>query len=450
MMHDLLKTPRGMAVEILNRIESTDAYAEPLLDARLSENTFPNINDRRLITQLVYGVLRTRGRLDWIIRTYYRGNFRILNIFIKNILRTGVYQLLYTDRIPEFAAVNEAVSLAKIHHPKGARLVNAVLRNYLRGRNELVYPSSEEDPLKHVAVVHSHPRWLVKKWLDIFGLKETSAICSANNGLPSATLLVNRWKANRQQAKEELATEGIETMETVFSPDGLVISGHGSSLRETASYKKGHVLLQDEASQLIAYLLAPLPGQRVLDLCAGTGIKTTHLAGIMENKGIILAVDIKEKKLALLRELTDKAGLKIVETKVGDAAADLGVAFHEQFDRVLVDAPCSCLGTLRRNPEIKWRIRARDIKVFSDLQKRILESAAAYIKRGGTLVYSVCTVMPEENETVINDFLRRRPDFHQVPPKSIDGSMIDKQGFFRTSPNRHGMDGFFGAALVRT
>lgn len=447
----MTKTPRGMAVEILNRVELTDAYAEPLLDACLSNHYLPNIHDRRLLTQLVYGVLRMRGHLDWIIRTYYRDDPTSLNIFIKNILRTGLYQLLYTSRIPIFAVVDEAVKLAKIHHPAGASLVNAILRNYIRKREGLVYPLLEEDPLKHIAAVHSHPPWLVKRWLKIFGVEETLALCAANNDIPPATLLVNRRKVSREQAREELAAEGIETKETAFSPDGLVLAGHGSSLRETASYKKGHVLLQDEASQLIAYLFAPRPGERVLDLCAGTGVKTTHLAEIMGNAGTVLAVDIKEKKLASLRELANRLGVGIVETRAGDATADLGPAFHEQFDGVLVDAPCSGLGTLRRNPEIKWRLRARDIKVFSDLQKKMLSRAAAYVKRGGTLAYSVCTVMPEENEAVINDFLRHHTDFHLTPPLgSIDRSMIDEKGFFRTSPARHGTDGFFGAVLVRT
>jgi 16S rRNA (cytosine967-C5)-methyltransferase len=281
-------------------------------------------------------------------------------------------------------------------------------------------------------------------------MEETLALCAANNDIPPATLLVNRMKASREQAKKELATEGIETKETAFSPDGLVITGHGSSLRETASYRKGCVLLQDEASQLIALLLAPRPGDRVLDLCAGTGVKTTHLAEIMQNRGYILAVDINKRKMVSLRELAKRWGIGIVETRTGDATTDLGEALHDKFDKVLVDAPCSGLGTLRRNPEIKWRLRTRDIKVFSDLQKKMLSSAAVYVKRGGTLAYSVCTVMPEENEAVIDDFLGRHTDFHLTPPlESIDRSMIDEKGFFRTSPARHGTDGFFGVTLVR-
>ncbi len=439
-----------MAVEILNRVALTDAYAEPLLDACLSTHCLTNIHDRRLLTQLVYGVLRMQSHLDWIIGTYYRGDVNSLDIFIKNILRTGLYQLLYTSRIPIFAVVDEAVKLAKIHHPAGARLVNAILRNYLRKREDLVYPRLEEAPLEHIAVVHSHPRWLVKRWLKIFGLEGTVALCAANNEIPPITLRVNGLKVTREETRIELAKDNIEARETVFSPHGLVIAKHGPSLREMASYQKGHVLLQDEASQLIGLLAAPQPGENVLDICAGTGVKTTHLAEIMDNKGKIAAVDINAGKLASLRELAARLGIGTVETKVGDATTDMGPLWQGQFDRALVDTPCSGLGTLRRNPEIKWRLRARDLKSFSGLQKQMLHSAAACLKRGGTLVYSVCTVIPEENEAVIDDFLSHHGEFYLAPPpESIDRALIDKRGFFRTNPAIHGTDGFFGAVMVK-
>jgi 16S rRNA (cytosine967-C5)-methyltransferase len=446
----MLKTPRGIAVEILNRVALTDAYAEPLLDARLSTHDLPNIHDRRLLTQLVYGVLRTQGHLDWIIGKYYRGDVKSIDIFVKNILRTGLYQLLYTSRIPVFAVVDEAVKLTKIHHPAGAGLVNAILRNYLRKREGLVYPGLEEAPLEHIAVIHSHPRWLVERWLKIFGVEETASLCAANNEIPPMTLRVNGLKVTREGARIELAKDNIEAEETVFSPHGIVIAKHGPSLREAASYQKGYVLLQDEASQLIGLLAAPQPGENVLDICAGTGVKTTHLAEIMGNKGKIMAVDINAGKLASLRELADRLGISTVETEVGDATTDMGPLWQGQFDRALVDAPCSGLGTLRRNPEIKWRLRAQDLKTFSGLQKQMLHNAAACLKRGGTLVYSVCTIMPEENEAVIDDFLKHHCDFYPAkPPESINRALMDKWGFFRTNTAIHGTDGFFGAIMVK-
>ena len=447
----LLKTPRGITIEILNRVALTDAYAEPLLDACLSSTALNNIHDRRLLTQLVYGVLRTQGHLDWIIGTYYRGDVKSLTIFVKNILRTGLYQLLYTSRIPAFAVVDEAVKLTKIHQPASAGLVNAILRNYLRKGKGLVYPRLEEDPLEHIAIVHSHPRWLVEGWLKNLGPAETAALCAANNEIPPTTLRVNGLQATREEAGRELATDNIEAEETVFSPHGLVIAKGGLSLRETVSYQKGHVLLQDEASQLIGLLAAPQEGEHVLDLCAGTGVKTTHLAELMDNKGRITAIDINAGKLTSLRDLANRLGVDTVETLTGDATTNRGSLQPGQFDRVLVDAPCSGLGTLRRNPEIKWRLRAHDLKSLSGLQKQLLHSAAAYLKKDGMLIYSVCTVMPEENEAVIDDFLRHHHDFCLVPPPAtIDRMLIDKQGFFRTNTALHGTDGFFGAVMKKT
>jgi 16S rRNA (cytosine967-C5)-methyltransferase len=446
----MIETPRGMAVEILTRVETTDAYAEPLLDAYLSAHYLPNIHDKRLLTLLVYGVLRMRGQLDWIIGSYCRGRFFSLAPVVKNILRTGLYQLLYTNRIPVFAVVDEAVKLAKALQPENAALVNAVLRSYLRRNEEPAYPSEGEDPLGHIAVPYSHPRWLVKTWLKSLGAQETRALCSANNLMPPVSLRVNRLKGSRAQAGDELRKEGVETREAAFSPDGLIIGDASSSLRETESYRKGLIQMQDEASQLIARLAAPQPGERILDLCAGAGVKTTHLAEIMGNKGSILAVDINKKKLADLSELTKRLGVRIIEMMSADATSDMGRSLHQQFDRILVDAPCSGLGTLRRNPEIKWRLAHGDIKAFSDMQRKMLSGAPLYLKKGGVLVYSVCSVMREENEAVIEDFLRRNRNFRLAsPPEAIDKALIDDKGFFRSSPARHGTDGFFAAVLVR-
>ncbi len=446
----MIETPRGMAVEILTRVETTDAFAEPLLDAYLSASYLPNIHDRRLLTLLVYGVLRMRGQLDWIIGRHCRGRFPSLAPVLKNILRTGLYQLIYTNRIPIFAVVDEAVKLAKALQPESASLVNAVLRGYLRRKEEPAYPSEDKDLLGHIAVLHSHPRWLVKGWLKSLGAEDTRALCAANNLMPPVSLRVNRLKASRARAGEELRKEGIETRESAFSPDGLIIGDAASSLRETTSCREGLIQMQDEASQLIARLVAPQSGERILDLCAGAGVKTTHLAEIMDNEGSILAVDINEKKLAALQDLAKRMGVRIIETMAADATSDLGRAFHGQFDRILVDAPCSGLGTLRRNPEIKWRLDARDIKSFSDLQKKMLDSAPLYLKRGGVLAYSVCSVMREENEAVIEDFLSRNHDLRLVsPPAAIDKALMDDRGLFRTSPARHGTDGFFAAVMVR-
>ncbi|MBU1185234.1 MAG: 16S rRNA (cytosine(967)-C(5))-methyltransferase RsmB [Proteobacteria bacterium] len=444
-------SPRRLAVEILNRIDEAAAYAEPLLDAALSGTAFANPHDRGLLTELVYGTLRMRGRLDWIIGQLYRGDAAALETRVRNILRTGLYQLWYTDRIPPFAAVNEAVGIARKTSPAASGLVNALLRTALRKKDAIAWPDMAKDPEKAISVIHSHPRWLVERWLDEFGINETIAICRANNAVPPLALRVNSLKASREQAVAALAQEGLTVEPTAFSPDGLLLASPAVNLRETASWRKGLIRIQDEASQLIALLLSPEPGENLLDLCAGTGGKTLHLAALMENRGKIMAVDHHPGKLRLLREEAVRLGVTIVETQVADALA-LPETFRGAFDSVLLDAPCSGLGTLRRNPEIRWRLAPADLIKCMQIQKRLLRSAADCVRPGGRLIYSVCTATPEENEAVIEDLLNGRTDFTLIRSTAAQGippALIDDAGLFRTFPHRHGTDGFFAALLIR-
>ena len=444
-------SPRRLAVEILNRIDEAAAYAEPLLDAALSGTALANPHDRGLLTELVYGTLRMRGRLDWIIGQLYRGDAAALETGVQNILRTGLYQLWYTDRIPPFAAVNEAVGIARKTCPAASGLVNALLRTALRKKDAIAWPDMAKDPGKAISVIHSHPRWLVERWLDEFGIDETIAICRANNAVPPLALRVNSLKASREQAVAALAQEGLTVEPTAFSPDGLLLASPAAGLRETAPYKEGLIRIQDEASQLIALLLSPEPGESLLDLCAGTGGKTLHLAALMENRGRVTAVDLHPDKLRQLQEEAGRLGATIIETQTADAAAP-PETFRGIFDRVLLDAPCSGLGTLRRNPEIRWRLAPADLIKCMQIQKRLLRSAADCVRPGGRLIYSVCTVTPEENEAVIEDLLNGRTDFSLIKPPITGGippELIDPAGFFRSFPHRHGTDGFFAALLIR-
>jgi 16S rRNA (cytosine967-C5)-methyltransferase len=444
----VMKTPRHLAIEILNRVEEHGAFAEPLLDACLSRNHQINIHDKRLITQIVYGTLRMRGRLDWIIDQLYRGTFVSMDVCIKNLLRTGIYQLLYTERIPEFAIVDEAVEITKKTRPAGAGLVNAILRNVIRKKDDIVYPEMEKDPSLHISIVHSHPLWLVKKWIDMFGIKDTAALCRANNEIPPVILRVNTLKTTREKAREELSQDGTDVRPSVLSPDGLIVSNPVMPIRDTALFKAGHIQLQDEASQLIARLADPKEGENVLDLCAGAGGKTTHLAALMDNHGSIIAVDISKRKLEALRKNAKRLGVTIVDTQAGEARQKPGKPCHETFDKILVDAPCSGLGTLRRNPEIKWRSSPEDVTKCAVLQKAILDSAVPYLKKGGSLIYSTCTIMPEENEGVIKEFIVLHRNFICIrPPDTIDSRFVSDRGYFQSYPHRHGTDGFFGAVL---
>lgn len=440
---------RRIAVEILNRIDAEGAFAEPLLDAALSGSKIANPHDRGLLTELVYGTLRMQGRLDWIVGQLYRGDAAALETAVRNILRTGLYQLLLTDRIPPFAAVNEAVRIARDLSPGASGLVNAILRNALRKKDAIVWPDMAKAPEKAIAVLHSHPSWLVRRLLAQFDIEETIAICRANNAIPPFVLRVNTLKTSREHALAALAGAGISAETTLFSVDGIIITSSCPRLRETAPYKEGLIRIQDEASQLIGRIVAPKPGERILDLCAGAGGKTLHLAALMNNRGSITALDLHSERLRMLREEAGRLGVEIVETRTADAATPME-SLRGVFDRVLLDAPCSGLGTLRRNPEIRWRLAPADINRYMQTQKHLLKNAAECVRPGGRLVYSVCTVAPEENEIVIGDFLRNHRDFKLTPPANLPPALIDAQGYFRTSPHLQGMDGFFAALLVRS
>jgi 16S rRNA (cytosine967-C5)-methyltransferase len=444
------ETPRSLAVDILNRIDEAGLFAEPLLDQALSGSRLTNIHDRHLLTEIVYGTLRKRGRIDGIIARFYKGDMADMETGVKNILRTAVYQILFTDRIPPFAIVNEAVKIAKISHQVSSGLVNAILRNIIRRQENITDPDFSKNPAAHISQIHSHPLWLVERWLKQFGPEETLAICRANNDIPPLSVRINRLKTTREQIMADLGQSVFETRKTAFSPDGLILSGGAVPLRETPNYREGHLQIQDEASQLITCLVDPKPGMTVLDACAGAGIKASHLAERMQNRGRILALDRSGQKLKALRANMKRLGITIVETSIQDVSEDPDDALPGAVDRVLVDVPCSGLGTLRRNPEIKWRIRPADIDDFSSLQKKLLDQAARCLKRGGILVYSTCTITPEENEAVIWDFLSRSGDFHlENPPDLVPASMVTGEGFFKTRPDLHTTDGFFGAILRR-
>ncbi|MCL2669202.1 MAG: 16S rRNA (cytosine(967)-C(5))-methyltransferase RsmB [Syntrophaceae bacterium] len=441
-------SPRRAAVEILTRIEREKAHAESLLDTALTPKETFNPQDRRLLTELVYGTLRMRGQLDWLIGQIYRGDPEKLDILVRNILRTALYQIRFTDRIPSFAAVNEAVRITKALHPGASGLVNAVLRNTLRRLDQLAWPSLEADPEQAIAVLHSHPRWLVRRLLAQYSPEETVAICRANNTIAPFTLRVNTLKVSREEALAALTAEGITAEPTAWSPDGLRLTSPATGFRETSAYRQGLIRIQDEASQWISRLLSPEPGAEVLDLCAGSGGKTLHLASLMKNQGRITAFDLHAEPLRELSQEAKRLGITIVQTQKGNGRS-LPQEFSGRFDRVLLDAPCSGLGTLRHNPEIRWRLQPEDFKRCRELQIALLSSAVVCLKAGGRLVYSVCAVTPEENEFVISELRKRHPELTPAAPALADLPVPFRDGdFLKTYPHRHGADGFFAAIFT--
>jgi 16S rRNA (cytosine967-C5)-methyltransferase len=444
----MTKTVRHLAVDILNQIRSSQAFASPLINDCLERNALSETPDGRLLTHLVYGVLRFQGHLDWILIKFYRGDFEKIDEAIKNVLRLSLYQLKFSDRLPAFAVVDEAVKIAKIISPEKSALVNAILRNYLRRGQKISFPSLKKNPAEYAAAFHSHPLWLVEEWIKIFGPEETKSLCSANNELPPLTLRVNTLKISREDLKQKLIAAGFTFEATKYSPDGIILKSLTQPIQKTDFFEDGYLRIQDEAAQFISYLINPNGSESILDVCAGSGGKATHLAAILKNKGRIVAVDRNPGRIAELKQEAVRLGINIIETQTGDLSAGLPETLREKFDHVLVDAPCSGLGTLRRNPEIKWRTTANDLRNFAAAQKIILQNSSTAVKKGGYLIYCTCSLLPEENENIVDDFLTMNTNFSLCPPPaSINKQLIDDRGFYHTYPHKHHMDGFFGAIL---
>lgn len=443
--------PRRVAVDILNRVDKSQSFAEPLLDRALSGDTIENPSDRSLLTHLVYGTLRMKGRLDWILENLYDGSYDDLESSLKNVLRIGLYQITCLDRIPDYAAVDEAVETAKKIRPGRAALVNALLRNAIRNSNTITPPDYDRDPAFHIAIVHSHPLWLVKRWLGLLGPGETLKLCQANNENPPITLRTNTLKTTRDDVLKKLREQGLKAEATVYSPDGVaLLSGLARPIRQLDLFRQGLIHVQDEASQLMAHLVSPRQGEKIADLCCGAGGKATHMAERMGNNGKILAMDLHVKKIHDLEANARRLGIRIIETRHGDVSLLPENPAPDAYDRVLLDAPCSGLGTLRRNPEIKWRLTEEALAAFPPLQLNLLRGASGWVKKGGVLVYSTCSIMPEENDQIIESFLSSHPDFQRLgPPGTIPREMLGAGRQFRSFPHIHGTDGFYGAILSK-
>ena len=444
------KTPRGICLDILNRLEKADRYPDHLLDDSLKKYRHLTPLDRSFLTELTYGILRWRERLDWIIRHFSNIPIEKIDLETLNILRLGLYQIQFLSKTPPAAAVNESVELAKrIRGRGGAGFVNAILRAVLRKREGIPYPDINEDPALSISVIHSHPLWLVRRWVEKMGIEETVTICNFNNQISSLTLRTNTLKISRKELIEKLKQKGFAPLITPFSEDGMMLE-HPPPISELPFLKGGFFIIQNEASQLVTFILDPKPGERILDACAAPGSKTTHIAQRMKNEGEIYALDLNKAKCGLIKEICRRLEIKRVRTIIGDVTRPLPLPKGLTFDRILADVPCSGFGTIRKNPDLKWKKGEADIRRLSKLQLAILENLSGYLKKGGILVYSTCTIFHEENEEVVEKFLDDHQEFRldqisKILPEQFQ-SLIEN-GYFKTFPLRNEMDGFFVARL---
>ena len=410
--------------------------------------------DRGLAAEIVTGTLRWQRCLDHLIEHFAKRPLSTLDTDVVVILRLSVYQVLHLDRVPASAVVDDAVNLTRGAKKKSASgFVNAVLRTLLRQRNRLPLPPRPEHPadrraaLEYLGITQSHPDWLVARWFDRYGLDAADRWVRFNNDTPPLTVRANRLRVTRDRLRATLAGQGVETEPTRYAPDGLVVT-EGNPLH--AESNDGSFFVQDEASQLVSLAVGAQPGERVLDLCASPGGKTTAMAADMHDTGLILASDVRSRRLNLLRETVESSGARHVH--VVQVPAHGALPFRVPFDRVLVDAPCSGLGTVRRDPDIRWRRAETELAGLARGQLVLLHRAADAVAPGGRLVYATCSSEPEENEQVIDRFLQDQPAFELVDLRGespLLDPLLDGRGMMRTLPFEHALEAFFAAALVR-
>lgn len=443
--------PREVALKTLYRVNEEGAFLNAALDKSLEPSGLKPV-DKAFVSELVHGVVRWKLTLDYIIEKFSRMRMDKISPWILNVLRLGIYQIIHTEKIPVFAACDESVKLARRYgHAGSGGFVNGILRNVVRSKDNIDYPDKTTDEVRHLSVKYSFPEWMVKRWLGRHSFGFTSELLKASNEPADTAVLVNVLKTSKELLKERLSREGISHRDGRYVKDALILEDAGS-ISGIKEFNEGWFQVQDESSMLVGYVLAPQENEFVIDVCAAPGGKAVHIAQLMKNRGVVAARDIHEQKVKLIRDSADRLGIDIIRTEVRDALVP-DEELYGRADRVLVDAPCTGLGVIRKKPDIKWRRTGEQVEELSRLQKRMLDVCARYVKKGGTLVYSTCTTEPEENTEVLDAFLAENPGFSPVDFSGLLPAGIGKEtaasGFIQLYPHIDGVDGFFIARLGR-
>ena len=438
---------REIALKILNAVYINDAYANVALAKELRRADLSE-QDRRFVTEIVYGTVKAGDTIDWMLRQYINRPLSKIPPVICNVLRQGLYQIFFMDKVPASAACNQAVELAKKYgHAGTVKFVNAVLRSAVREPERAKFPEGQGNATKNLALAYQHPEWLVKRWIKEFGYEAAVRLCEFDNTNPTLSLRTNTLKISREDLLVKMAEEGSVVQASEWTPEGILCTAH-ASLDSLVSLQAGLCQVQDESSMLVAHVLDPKPGEFIIDTCSAPGGKTTHIAALMKNTGYIVAGDIYEHKLQRIEENAARLGINIIHPELIDAVT-IGEVYPEKADRVLVDAPCSGLGVLRRKPDARWKNKAELLKTLPILQTAILSSASKAVKPGGILVYSTCTIAREENQAVVEAFLQNHPEYileetgSYLPLQKREGAMV------QLLPHLDGTDGFFIARMKR-
>ena len=440
--------PRKVALTILHQVAADGAYSNIALNNRLKQAQLSAL-DKGLVTELVYGTLRHQGTLDYILSLFLTKPLNKLPLWILLILRMGLYQLRYMDKIPDSAAINESVKLAKKYGHQGtAGLVNGTLRNIVRNPEKIIFPDPEKSAAEYISAYYSHPLWLVERWLAEYGFEDTVALCRYNNEASGVSLRCNTLKISPNELLDCLQENGAEAVRGNFADEAVLLENIKKS-KLSQLIADGLVYPQHQSSMLPALALSPTEGSRVIDACAAPGGKTTHLAQLMNNKGEIRAFDVFEHKVKLIDDNCRRLGIDIVKTSVADSRK-LPAELDDWADFALVDAPCSGLGVLRIRPDARWQKTPDTIKEMADIAHDILNCVAKKVKVGGYILFSTCTIAHEENQDTADKFLAEHPNYKAVPIVDMPNMIYENSPFWQILPQKHGIDGFYLAKFQRT
>lgn len=443
---------RRSAATLLVHLSHGRRTLEALLEEVDGAGSIRDPRDRDLLQALVFGVLRWQGRLDFILSHFSKIPLYKIEPTVLAILRLALFQILFLSRIPPSAAVHSAVEAAKaMVGVRVAPFVNAVLRRAAVEHSHVVFPDCKTLPIPALAAEWSCPEWLVARWIGRYGVDATAGLCAAINRLPPLTLRANTLKAGREELAGALHAFAVETVPAVKAPDAVHVKGLMVPLCDLDAFRQGWFQVQDEAAQLVSIFLDPQPGETVLDACAGRGGKTGHLAQLMQNRGRLVALDHSTARLSQLRDEMRRLGISMVSICEADLLQPDACRPTGPFDRILLDAPCSGLGTLRRNPDIKWSDHKKDLQRHCGIQIRLLQQVSAWLKPGGTMVYAVCSSEPEETVEVVEAFISKNHEF-QVDREAgelpeVVRTILDSRGFLQTYPSLSYMDGFFAVRI---
>jgi 16S rRNA (cytosine967-C5)-methyltransferase len=446
-----VSTARRIALEVLRRIEAEGAFATLALTHAIERAPQLSAEDRALATTLVYGTVRFRRNLDFALAAHSRRPLNKIEPGLMRILRLTAYQLLFLERVPDWAAVDEAVTLAStLRGRRAAGFVNGVLRALVGAREHIDWPDPHLDPARALAIRLSFPDWMVQCWVEQFGPQRAEQFMAACNQPAPSWLRTNTLKTSPDELIELLSASGVTAHPSEYVP-AAICAPFGQELRSAAAHDAGLFHVQDAAAQSVCHLLDPRPGERILDACAAPGGKTCTIAELMQNQGEIVAADAHPARCGLVRKLAERLGITCIQTVQADLSEPIPSTWG-LFDRVLLDAPCSALGVLRRHPEAKWRLFPEDLAHLATVQRQLLDSVSHVVKPGGSLVYSVCTISHEEGSILIDTWLRDHTEFERADPltgrHALWHKLIDADRCLHTWPDQHDMDGFFAVRLI--